>query len=129
MVQFPRVAAREPIFREFLLPSVADALLEQAIFVADAVAIGGDAERRHAVEVAGREPAKPAVAERGVRLDLAQAIEIGAKASERRARRLDQLQVRQRVEQQAADQEFDRQVIDALLLLALGLGARSEERY
>ena len=124
MVQFPRVAVREPVLRQFVLPAVVDALLEQAVLVADAVAIGRDAERRQAVHVAGGEPAEPAIAERGIGLDVAQPIEIGAEAFQRGARRLDQPQVCQRVEQQAADQEFYRQVIDAFFLCPLGLGAR-----
>ena len=100
-----------------------NALLEQAVLVTDAVAIGRDAERRHAVEIAGGEPPQSAIAERGVKLGLAQLVEIGAKAFQRGARRLDQLQVRQRVEQQAADQEFDREVIDAFFRVPPGFGA------
>jgi hypothetical protein len=89
---------REPVLREFLLPALAEALLEQAILVADAVAIGWDAERRQAVEVASRETPETAIAECGVRLGFAQPVEIGAQRFQRGARRLDQLQIRQCVE-------------------------------
>src|SRR6185437_2441822 len=34
-----------------------------------------------------------------------------------------QAQIRERIEQQPADQKFDRQIIDSLLLLPLGFGA------
>ena len=89
------------------------------MLVADAIAIGRDAERRHAVEIAGGEPSEPAIAERGVRLDRAQPIEIGAQvASAARAGSISRRLV-ERVEQQPADQEFDREVIDALFFCRL----------
>ena len=69
-----------------MLPAVADLLHEQAVLVADAVAVGRDRERRHAVHVAGGEPAEAAVAERCVRLELAELVEIDAEAGQRRAR-------------------------------------------
>src|SRR5262249_60403720 len=53
VVELPRIAAREPFLGQLLLPAVVDALLEQTVLVADAVAIGRDAERRQAVHVAG----------------------------------------------------------------------------
>src|SRR5262249_56560390 len=60
---------------------------------------------------------------RSVRLGLAQPIEISAEAFQRTACRLDQLQVCQRVEEQATNQEFDREVIDALFPEPPGCGA------
>ena len=67
-LELPRVAERQPVLRIFLLPAVLDDLAEQAVVVADAVAVGGDAERRHAFHEAGGEPAEAAVAERRVGL-------------------------------------------------------------
>ena len=70
-----------------MLPAVLDHLAEQAVVVADAVAVGGDAERRHALHEAGGEPAEAAIAERGVGLELAQPVEVDAELAQRLARR------------------------------------------
>src|SRR5262249_60033048 len=63
----PGVAERKPIFRVLLLPPVLDRLAEQAVIVADPVAIGGDRQGCHAFHEAGGHPTKPALADRGVR--------------------------------------------------------------
>ena len=76
--------------------------------------MGRDTERRHAVHEAGRQPPQPAVAERGVRLQRAQLVEIDAQAGQRGAGRLHQIEIGQRVEQQAPDEKFDREVVDLL---------------
>ncbi len=77
----------------FLLPAVLDDLAEQAVVVADAVAIGGDREGRHAFHEAGREAAEAAIAQRGVGLDLAQLLEIDVEAVQRRADGLGQPEI------------------------------------
>ena len=73
MIELPRIAARQPVLRKFLLPAVFETLLEQTVLVADAVTVGGNAERRHAVDETGGEAPEAAVAERGVGLTFAQA--------------------------------------------------------
>ena len=67
---FPRVGPGEPVVGLFVLPAVADGLPENAVFVAQAVAHAGNAERRHRIEETRRQPAQSAVAETGVRLLL-----------------------------------------------------------
>src|ERR1700722_2078307 len=55
--ELPRVAVDEPVLRGFLLPAVANDLAKQTIVVADAVAVRGDRQRRHAVhETRGEAP-------------------------------------------------------------------------
>ena len=112
--EFPRIAVDEPVLRRLLLPAAADDLAEQAIVVADAIAVGRDRERRHAVHEAGGEASEAAVAERGVGLDPAQVREVDAELVEGFGHRLGDAEIGHRVEQQAPDQEFKRQVIDAL---------------
>jgi hypothetical protein len=68
--EFPGVAVAQPVVRVLDLLAVLDALVEHAVFVADAVAVAGDAHGRHRIEEAGGEPAEAAVAERRVGLDL-----------------------------------------------------------
>src|SRR5258708_6703458 len=65
--ELPRVAEREPALRIFVLLAVLDDLAEEAEIVTDAIADGGDGERRHALHEAGGKPAEAAIAERGVR--------------------------------------------------------------
>ena len=119
-LELPRIAERQPSLRQLVLPAVADLLHEQAMLVADAVAVGRHRERRHAVHVAGGEPAEAAVAERRVGLKLAELVEIDVETGERRAGGSQQAKVDQRIEQQASDQEFDGEVVHALAVLALG---------
>src|SRR5436309_7473684 len=67
-LQFPGVAEAEPHVRIFVLPAVRDDLAKQAEIVADAVADGGNGERRHAFHEAGRKPPETAIAAGGIRL-------------------------------------------------------------
>ena len=112
--EFPRIAVDEPVLGGFLLPAAADDLPEQAVVVADAIAMRGDGERRHAVHEAGGETPEAAVAERGVGLDPAQIGEVDAEFIERFGHRRCDAEIGHRVEQQAPDQEFEREIIDPL---------------
>ena len=112
--EFPWIAVDEPVLRRFLLPAAADDLAEQAVVVADAVAVRGDGQRRHAVHETGGEAAEAAIAERRVGLDPAQVRKIDAELVERFRHRLRDAEIGQGVEQQAADQELERKIIDAL---------------
>ena len=80
----------------------------------------GNPQRGHALHVAGGEPAEAAVAERGVGLELAQPVEVDAEVAQRLARHLGDAEIGQRVEQQAPDQEFEREVVDPLAAVAVG---------
>jgi hypothetical protein len=87
-LELPRVAEGEPVLGPLDLPAVVEALLEQPVLVADAVAEAGDAQRGHAVHQAGGEAAQAAVAERRVRLDLERRRGIDAEVGQGRPRRL-----------------------------------------
>src|SRR5262249_32490763 len=64
----PGVAIAEPAIGDLDLGAVDDALVEDAVVVADAVSIRGIPERRHRVEEARSQPAEAAIAEPGVPL-------------------------------------------------------------
>ena len=113
-LQFPGIAEAQPFVRIFLLPALIDDLAEQAVIVADAVADRGDRQRRHALHEAGGEPPEAAIAERGIRLAFAQLRQRHAEIAERDLEDLEQPHVVQRVGEEAADQEFEREIIDAL---------------
>ncbi len=81
-LELPRVAVRQPVLGVFLLPAILHRLSEQAVVVADPVAVGGHREGRHAFHEAGCEPAEAAVAERRIGLDGAQHVEIDTEAGQ-----------------------------------------------
>ncbi|MBM0203189.1 hypothetical protein JNW90_08795 [Micromonospora sp. STR1s_5] len=82
-LEFPGIAEGQPILGDLLLPAIRDRLPEQAVIVADAVAEGRDVEGRERFHEAGREPPEPAIAERRIRLDRAQAVEVHAEPVQR----------------------------------------------
>src|SRR5205085_11529913 len=67
-LEFPRIAEGEPVLGQFDLPAVDDLLAKEAVLVANAVAVRGDADRCHRLHEAGGETAEAAIAERGVGL-------------------------------------------------------------
>jgi hypothetical protein len=119
-LELPDVAGNEPVLGLLDLPAVVEALAEKAVLVADAVAVGGNAEGRHRIHEAGGEPAEAAVAEGGVAFLAQHGVVVEAEAAERGAHRAEQAEVRHRVVQQAADQEFHRQIVDPLAMRGVG---------
>ncbi len=85
--------------------------------IANAVAVGRDAEACHALQETGGEPPQTAIAERGVRLGRAQAVGVDAEVAECGARNIAEAQIAKHVGQQTPDQEFEREIVDALFSL------------
>jgi hypothetical protein len=113
-LELPRIAEGEPVLRTLHLLALLDGLAEEAVFVADAVADGRHAEGRHGFHVAGGEaaegrhcrgrrpaPASPARRETG-------------RTREHVAQGLAQAEIAEGIVERAADEEFERQVVDAL---------------
>ena len=90
------------------------------MFVADAVAIGGAAQRRQAFEEARGQTAQTAIAERGIGFVAQHGVVILAQLGQRLAGLIDEAQIDDAVLQKAPDQELHRQVIDALGAFAPG---------
>ncbi|MNT54557.1 hypothetical protein D3C72_1917280 [compost metagenome] len=67
-LDLPRVAVAQPGIGLLHLHAIHDGLLEDAVFVADAIAERGDFQRRQRIHEAGREPAQAAISQ--PRLDL-----------------------------------------------------------
>ncbi len=111
--KLPRIGESQPVFGIFVLPAVLDRLAEQTVIVADAVAICGDLQRRHAFHKAGRKPPQAAVAKRCVGLHLGEFFKIDVKAGERFTELSGKAEIVQRVHEQTADQKLQRQVVDA----------------
>jgi hypothetical protein len=113
----PGVAVLEPGVGHLGLGTVDDALVEDAVLVADAVAVGRHAQRRERVEETGGEAAEAAVAEPGVPLRFAQIFERVAELAERLATGVDEAEVRHGVAERATHEELEREVVDALGVL------------
>jgi len=73
---FPGIAEAQPFVRHFVLPAIADLLVEDAELVTDPVADGGDLEGGQRVHVASCEATESAVAEAGLFLVLEQLFEV-----------------------------------------------------
>jgi hypothetical protein len=91
------------------------------VVIANAIAVGGDAEARHAFHEARGQTAETTIAERGIGLGRSQAVGIDAEIAERRARDVGEAEIAQDVGEQTADQEFEREIVDALLALGIAL--------
>jgi hypothetical protein len=104
---------RQPVLGHLDLPPIVDPLAEHAVHVADAVAVGGQRQARHALHEARGEPAEAAIAERRIGLDLLQLGEVDAVQGQRPRDFVVALEVGHRVAQQPADQEFETEIIDA----------------
>ena len=113
---FPRVAAAQPAVRVLDLVPVLDALLENAVLVAEAVADRRHAQCGHGFEEARRQTTEPAIAEACVHLLLADVLEIEADGGEGGVDRIQHVQVQHIVPQTAPHEELQRQVVDALHL-------------
>ncbi len=65
-LELPRVAVRQPVLRQLDLPAFRQFLAEQAVHVANAVAVGRDTDGRHGFHEAGGEATKATIAERRI---------------------------------------------------------------
>src|SRR5262249_60232687 len=84
----PRGSELQPLVGALDLRALPDDLVEDAELVAQAVAVAGVAERRHRVQVAGRQPPEAAAAEAGVDLLLQDVLELDVELRQRLARPL-----------------------------------------
>jgi hypothetical protein len=110
----PGIPVAEPAVRHLYLRSVDDALMEDAVVVAEAVAVGGIAERGQRVQEARGQPSEAPVAETGVPLGLAQILEAVAEIVQGLAALVEQSHVDQAVPERAPHQIFQREVVHAL---------------
>jgi hypothetical protein len=106
----PGVSARQPVVGLLDLPAVVDLLVEDAEFVADAVADRRTLKGGQRVQVARGEPAEAAVAQSRFLLASQDRVEILAHRRQRSLCRPLHAQVQQVVAQLRTHQEFGRQV-------------------
>ena len=123
-LELPRVAVGKPGLRQLDLPAIRHLLAEEAVDIADAVAIGGDVDRGHGFHEAGGEAAEAAIAERRIGLEAGDDVEIDAEGGERIAQFVHDAEIGDGVAHQPADQEFQREVIDPLVAVLIGAARR-----
>ena len=111
--ELPRIPESEPVLRVFVLPAILDRLPEQAVVIANAITMRRDLQRRHAFHEAGCKASQAAIAKCGIRLHLAQLVEIDIEAGQGVAELLGEAKIGQRIHEQAPNQKFQRQVVDA----------------
>jgi len=123
-LELPGIAVRQPALRQFHLPAVGKLLAEEAVYVADAVAIGRHLDGRHAFHETGGETAEAAVTEGCIWLQARNDGNIDAERGERVANLFHEAEVRDRIAHQAADEEFEREVVNALVAGRIDLAGR-----
>jgi hypothetical protein len=107
----PRPAALEPFIGDLDLPAIADQLVEDAEFVANAIPRGRDLERGQRFQEAGRQTAQAAVAQSRFLLHIEEILDVDdAEAADRLCGLLLDAQHQEVVAQLGADQEFGRKV-------------------
>ena len=110
----PWVAVAKPVVGGLDLEAVPDALLEDPVFVADAVAVEGHPQGGRRLEKAGREAAKAPVAEARVPLLLLQLLEVVAQTFEGFAVGVLRPEAQDVVEESPAHEELEGEVVDPL---------------
>ena len=115
----PRIAVPEPTIRDLDLLAGDDPLVEDAVVVAEAVAVGRVAESGQGIHEAGRQPTQAAVPEARVPLGLAEILETVAELAESLTHLVVQAQVDQAVAQRPTHQVLERQVVHALDVLVV----------
>ena len=104
---FPGPAGFEPLISDLYLAAIANQLVEDAEFVADAVSGGGNLQGGQGFEIAGRQPAQAAVAQARLLFHIEDLIEaVDAIALQGLFCRLLDAQHQQVVAQLGTDQEL-----------------------
>ena len=120
----PGEAVGEPVVRALHLTAALDVLAEEAVAIAHAVAVAGDALVGHGVEEARGEAAQATVAKARVDLLAADVLEAGSQLLDALGDEVTDAKVDQVVVEQGTEQELEGEVVD--LLGALGVGLREE---
>ena len=91
-LEFPRIAVCQPVLGQLDLPPLAHFLAEQAMGIANAIAIGRDLEAGHGFEETGGKAPEAAIAQRRIRLEPDEVAKVDTERFERFAHRLELLQ-------------------------------------
>ena len=126
--ELPRVFLRQPVFRGLDLTTAFKPLAEQPMLIADAIAVGRAAQRGHRFHEARRQPPKPAVPQRRVRLIPDHRAQVLPHGGHRVRSHVIKTKVDRRILKDPANQEFHRQIVNPLAILGPGALGRGEPR-
>jgi hypothetical protein len=115
----PGVAIAQPGIGSLDLVAMDNALMEHAILVAQAVAVGGQRQGGQRVQEAGGEPSQTAVTEPRIPLCLPQVFELVAEFVHGLRRGVEQPEIHQAIGQGTSHEEFQRQVVDTLGIVGI----------
>ena len=110
----PGISVPQPVVGGLDLGAVDDLLLEDAVLVADAVAVEGQSEGRRRIQDAGGEAPEAAIAEARVPLLLLQRLEVVTELAQGLDMRVTGAEIHHVVLERAPHKEFEGQVVDAL---------------
>ena len=113
----PGIAVGEPLVGGLDLAAVDDLLLKQAVAVAHAVAVAGNALGCHGIQEARGQTAQATVSQGRIGLLVLDDGQVKAHVVERLGDHVAHAKVEQIVVEQAADQKLDREVVHALFAL------------
>ena len=108
-------APAQPQIRGLRLPVVLKALAKQAAVIGQPDAVRRQAQRREAVQKAGRQPPQAAVAQGGLKFKLFQLRKSDALGGQLGAHLVEQAQIDQIVAEQLSDQEFGGDIVQLFL--------------
>ena len=115
-LDLPGEAVAQPRVGQFDLLAVDDALVEEAVLVADAAPVPRQLQGRHGIDEARRQAPQAAVAQARVRLHGDDVVQVEAQIGQGAARQLLHMAVQQVRVQQPSQQELDAEIIDLLRL-------------
>ena len=118
MHDFPGIGAIQPVVWPLLLPSIANALVEHAVLVAQSVTHCRKLQGRHRIEEARRQTTEPAISETGIRFFVKQLDPLTPIVVEGPLDHGIELEIHDVVGERAADEEFDRHIVDPLRVFA-----------
>ena len=118
----PAFAAGQPEIRQLGLPAVHQLLAEDAVFIQQGIAHGGDRGGGEGIQKAGGQSPQAAVAQPRIRLQLIQRLQLDAEFLQHPPGLLGQVQVIQGVFQRPAHEELHAQIVHLLGALLPGFG-------
>ena len=119
--QFERIAVLKPVVRNFLLIAVLNLLLEHAVAVADAAAVGRISQGCQGIQEAGGKTAQTAVAQCRIRLLVLNHVQVKSQLIQSLPDFLLHAHIDDIIAQGAAHQEFHGEIIKSLGILPVHL--------
>ena len=116
-LDFPGIAVDQPVIGQFDLLVVDNALVEQAVLIADAVAMARQLQCCQGIDEAGSQPSQSPIPQARIAFGRDDLIQVPAQVFQALATDVVHIDAQEIRFQEAADEEFDGEIIDLLNLL------------